>query len=79
MVFTDVGQNEHIEAFDIVWMMNLGGGMDWKGVLLTTRRQESPLPFLAYFDYQAEMMQYIQMKCYAGNPTTQIANIDINE
>jgi hypothetical protein len=36
-------------------------------------------PFLAYFDYQAEMMQYIQMKGYAGNPTTRIANIDTNE
>jgi hypothetical protein len=40
MVFTDVGQNEHIEAFDIVWTMDLGGGMDWKGVLPTTRRIE---------------------------------------
>jgi hypothetical protein len=29
-------------------------------------------PFLAYFDYQAEMMQYIQMKDDDGNMTTQI-------
>jgi hypothetical protein len=36
-------------------------------------------PFLAYFDYQAEMMQYIQMKGYAGNPAKRIANIDNNE
>jgi hypothetical protein len=36
-------------------------------------------PFLAYFDYQGEMMQYIQMKGYAGYPTTPIANIDTND
>jgi hypothetical protein len=35
--------------------------------------------FLAYFDYQAEMMQYIKMNGYAGNPTTRIANIDTND
>ena len=32
------------------------------------------VPFLWYFECHAETMQYIQMKGYAGNPTTQIAN-----
>ena len=37
------------------------------------------VPFLWYFECHAETMQYIQMKGYAGNPTTQIAtNRDTN-
>ena len=78
MVSTALGQNEYIAAFYIVWTMDLGAGEDWIKVLPTTRWIESRMHhFLAYFDYQAEMI--IQMEGYAGNPVTRIANIDNNE
>ena len=82
MVSTALGQNEYIAAFYIVWTMDLGAGVDRYRVLPTTRRLESRIThtlFWKHFYYQAEMMQYIQMKGYAGNPRTRIDNIDINE
>ena len=73
MIMTAHGQNEHRTAFDIVWTIDLGAGMDRNGVL-SKRRLEPPMRHLLHFDYHAETMQYIQMKGYAGNLTTQIVD-----
>jgi hypothetical protein len=53
-------------------------GLNWS-ITYNAPDRITHAPFLAYFDYQAEMMQYIQMKRYAGNPRTRIDNLDTNE
>ena len=79
----------YVNGFDRSWPKRVHGGIlysmndgfvRWRGLnrSITYNAPDRIMhaPFLAYFDYQGEMMQYIQMKCYAGNLRKRIANID---
>ena len=57
MIMTAHGQNEHRMAFDIVWTIDLGAGMDRNGVLSKRRLEPRIHNFFTNFECHAETMQ----------------------
>ena len=78
MIMTTHGQNEHRTAFDIVWTIDLGAGMNRNGVLSKRRLEPRIHNFLRILSVMLRRCKSPQMKGFADNPTMQIANIDNN-
>jgi hypothetical protein len=78
MIMTAHGQNEHRTEFDIVWTIDLGAGMDRNGVLSKRRLEPRIHNFLRILSVILRRCKSPQMKGFADNSTTQIANIDTN-